>query len=363
MPDQNLPDDHRLDILILGPMGNEGEQSSVLIGEAVKKILAEPLSQELRAATNTTGYAVHVPDQLGGTEIVKEVLTWLDIADLVIVNLTPRAGATSDVTSPNVYYELGLVHALGLPVILLAQEGTTIPFYFRTSRYVLVADFSPKALANALRGQLQRFLRSDGETDFTDNRITQFYGLPIVDISAAVGLATGYYHNFVGRLLRDGSFVSAYPDKVKHLIVVRPQNVLFTYEQDLKALNDLLAQEGLALQNEKLEEPPGDRNGPAWINHVDGIVVDLPRTIYPLKNSPRLLALRERLDRSGTSPQLRQQRDLMLRQHGANLVRRIEQAIKYHVLRERPGYREQLLHYASFSQVPALIRELSEPGS
>lgn len=289
---------------------------------------------------------------------MNDVLTWLDVADLVIVNLTPLEGPAGKSPSSNAYYELGLVHALGLPVILLAQEGTDVPFYFRTSRYYEVADFTVPVLVEALRNPIQRFLVPANSNSFSDNRVTQFYGLPIVDISAAVGLATGYYHNFVGRLLRDGSFVTAYPAKVRHLIVVRPPDVLHTYRQDHDLLIATLVRAGFTLQKEQLSAPAGDENGDAWIEHVDGVVIDLPRTIYPLKSSPRLLALRERMDKSDGSSVSEQHQEQMLRQHGTNLVQRIERIIRYHVRREREGYRGQLLEFANLDEMPTILRRL-----
>src|SRR5690606_26084469 len=115
------------------------------------------------------------------------ILKRVDIADLVVVNLTPKDGPKA-APSPNVFYELGLLHALGIPVISIAEEGTDIPFYALTNRAVMVSQFSKEEIKSKLRHTLSTFLNPEDYTDFTDNRITQFYGgLPIIDISAAVG--------------------------------------------------------------------------------------------------------------------------------------------------------------------------------
>lgn len=354
-------ENNRLDILILGPMGGDkGKDSSTsVIGKAVEQLLAEETAKELLAKTGTNKHYVHVPEEWNEQEIINGVLSRLDIADLVIINLTPRDGISGE-SSPNVYYELGLVHALGLPVMPIYQTGTKVPFYLLTTRGYLVDEFTIEAVMHELRLPIQRFIDLNDNTDFSDNRVTQFYDhLPIIDISAAVGLATGYYYNFVGRLLRDGSFITLYPDKIKHLVIVRPGNVLDTYEQDLEQMKKVLSAAGFTLTEDKLEQPPGDRKGPAWINHVNGIVIDLPRTIYPLKISPRLLSLQDRFDKPGMSAAGVQQRDIVLRQVSEQLLDRVQRAILYHVNKEREGYRKRLLHFARIEELPALIRALA----
>lgn len=354
-------ENNRIDILILGPMGGDKgiESSTSIIGKAVTQLLAEERIKELLAKTGTSNYFVHIPEEWNEQEIINGVLSRLDIADLVIINLTPRDGVNG-FPSPNVYYELGLIHALGLPVIPVYQAGTNAPFYVLTTRSYVVTEFTIEAVMNELRLPIQRFLDLDDNTDFSDNRVTQFYDhLPIIDISAAVGLATGYYYNFVGRLLRDGSFITSHPEKVKHLIIVRPNNVLDTYEQDLEQMKKVLSSADLTLTTEQLPEPPGDRKGPAWINHINGIVIDLPRTIYPLKISPRLLSLQDRFDKPGMSAATAQQRNIVLRQVSEQLLDRVQRAILYHVNKEREGYRKSLLHFARIEELPALIRELT----
>ena len=71
----------------------------------------------------------------------------LDTADLVIFNITPRIDETN--TSPNVFYELGLVHALGLPYLIVVQEGNEVPFYLKSTRYYEVKDFKEPGLVKA----------------------------------------------------------------------------------------------------------------------------------------------------------------------------------------------------------------------
>src|SRR5712691_7122979 len=52
-----------------------------------------------------------------------------------------------------------------------------------------------------------RFLRGEASDQLADNRISDFYSLPVVDISAAVGAATAYYENLIQRALLENGFI------------------------------------------------------------------------------------------------------------------------------------------------------------
>ena len=49
-------------------------------------------------------------------------------ARVVIADCTGR--------SPNVFYEIGLAHAIGAPVILITQRKADVPFDLRHNRYI-----------------------------------------------------------------------------------------------------------------------------------------------------------------------------------------------------------------------------------
>lgn len=356
----NYAEDNRLDIVILGPMDERTKEdpSTGRIRQALEVILAEPEAQEILQQKHVSTTRIYIPEDWKDQEIIAGVLSRLDIADLVVLNLTPKDG----IPSPNVYYELGLVHALGLPYMLIYEKGNGLPFYTNTLRSYGVDVLSVQSIKNELQQPFMEFLRQDGETDFSANRVSQFYdGLPILDISAAVGLATSYYHNFVGRILREGSFVTTYPDKVKHLVIVRPAHILDTYEQDMELLRRTLVEEGFELGDFiSLPQPPGDPRGPAHICQINGIVIDLPRAIYPLKISPRLLTMRERFDRPGHGRRTVAQSELLLRQASERLLDRVEQAIRYHVNKEN-NYRKSNLHFSRMVELPDLLQRLMNP--
>lgn len=356
----NYFEDGRLDIVILGPMGAKNEQNSttLAIKGAVEALLQEGGAQKFLTETQTKATQVHIPEHWQDGEIIKGILTRVDIADLVIVNLTPKDGPGHP-PSPNVFYELGLVHALGLPVIFVAQTGSETPFYIVTNRAHFLQDFSEEEIKNTLRPLLLSFLDPADFTDFADNRISQFYGgLPIIDISAAVGLATGYYYNFVGRLLTNGGIISHNKDKVKRLIIVRPHNIMNSYDEEKDRLQEILSRAGFTLQEERgLVVPPGDDKGGIWVYHVNGIIIDLPRTIYPLKISPRLLSLQERSGTRSMASGASDDYKNHLRQLSERLLDRVQNAIMYHANKEGERFRHHLLHFATMEEVPGLLRE------
>ncbi len=81
-----------------------------------QKLLKEPLED--------VGYRVNRADDLEKNQnILREIIIGIKEADLVICDMTTM--------NPNVFYELGIAHTQGKPVILLAQDLNEIPFDLR----------------------------------------------------------------------------------------------------------------------------------------------------------------------------------------------------------------------------------------
>lgn len=365
----NWSADRRLDILILGPMSEDETvaASCIPVQRAVQALLKE---QKIASVLDLAGIAegdrkVHVPEQIGGQDIIAGVLSRLDIADLVIFNLTPKKGESQ--ASGNVMYELGLVHSLGIPAMFVMEKEAPgeakrkVPFYVGQTHQHRVADFSEEALKDALRPTLIDFLREDDvANDYINDRITQFYGgLPIVDISAAAGLATGYYYNFLSRLITEGGFLGLYPKLIRKVVVVRPETIESSYQEDVAKLKQVLANRGLVLkQGEKLDPPPGDTLGILWFDHVDGIVVDIPRTIYPLRRAPRLLAYHDRHKRlkAGEAERVFQQR---LLRFSEALLDRFREGIDYQIRIDGPRVRKSMVIHTDMRNVAETVARLS----
>ncbi|WP_339717906.1 STING domain-containing protein [Cyclobacterium amurskyense] len=332
----------RLEIVILGPMRGVENDSSIQIRNDLRKTLQEKASRDYldKYGLKVENILISFPEEWKESSIERDVFSRLDTADLIVLNISRRAEDTNP--SPNVFYELGLVHSLGLPYLVIVQEEIDIPFYLRSIRCYTVKAFDEEELIRTLRQPIENFISDSSPFSFTENIISRFCeGLPVVDISAAVGLATGYYMNFVRRILKDGGFISHYPDKIKRLIVVKPISVFNTYEEDVSAMKEKLKEAGFELVTEKLAPILSDKDGAIWFEHFNGTVIDIPRTIYPLKRSPRLLSLRKRKD------QHPQQNDSHLRlsilnEAAEKLVNKIESIIKYHIRNDSERVREGL---------------------
>jgi nucleoside 2-deoxyribosyltransferase len=63
-------------------------------------------------------------------------------AEAVVADLTG--------SNPNVYYEVGLAHALGKRIIFITQDDTPLPFDVLTSRYIKYAESDLGQLQNEL---------------------------------------------------------------------------------------------------------------------------------------------------------------------------------------------------------------------
>lgn len=79
-------------------------------------------------------------DIYGISGIMQSVWESINRAQVIIADLTER--------NPNVFYELGIAHTLGKPVIMITQSMDYVPFDLRHLRCV-VYDFKP--------GRIQKF--------------------------------------------------------------------------------------------------------------------------------------------------------------------------------------------------------------
>lgn len=66
------------------------------------------------------------------TEIVEDIWEYINKAKIIVADVTGRNG--------NVFYELGIAHTVGKPVIILTQDENDIPFDLRHLRYFKYSD-------------------------------------------------------------------------------------------------------------------------------------------------------------------------------------------------------------------------------
>lgn len=224
------------------------------------------------------------------TSIRTNVFDAIDDSDLVIADLTD--------VRPAVIYELAFAHALGIWTILL---GSTLDasqmFYLRGYRHARVdfaeADIRTQEFKTAFATWLtKRNKRFDSSNPFTD-----FYRAPIPDISAANGLASGYYENFLRPVLANGSeLVDRSGDAelrqgISGVLVVRPQHLrnLFDLVEDTKdALMEAFPGAFRRGKRGKVYVETRDYGDRTCEFVVDGWLIDVPRAVLTLQRSPRL---------------------------------------------------------------------------
>jgi hypothetical protein len=95
------------------------------------------------------GFTVNRGDErVSQGDIFSQLLRLLVTAKVVVANISGR--------NPNVFYELGIAHALDKPVILLAHNQTDVPFDIRSKRIVFYQ--SSEELRDRLSKMLTRTL-------------------------------------------------------------------------------------------------------------------------------------------------------------------------------------------------------------
>lgn len=102
--------------------------------------------EAIRAAATNTGMRCHRADDIWDNHaIIQDVIDLIDKSAIVVCDCTNR--------NANVFYEIGIAHALGKEVILITQSGDDIPFdllhirhlrYFLNDTHQLTIDLSTR---------------------------------------------------------------------------------------------------------------------------------------------------------------------------------------------------------------------------
>jgi|SRR5690348_2716218 len=107
-------------------------------------------SSIIRPAIENSGlYAVRGDSLYRPTTIVDDIWNGIKNAKILIAELTGR--------NPNVFYELGLAHAISKPVVLISQSIDDVPFDLRGIRVILYDKDDPQ-WGDLLKANIERSL-------------------------------------------------------------------------------------------------------------------------------------------------------------------------------------------------------------
>jgi len=110
-------------------------------------------------AISAVGLEPHRADDLfRPSTIVNDIWSYTKRAKLLLADLTDK--------NPNVFYELGLAHALAKPVILVAESMDDIPFDLRALRIITYDKNAPNwgdVLKSKVESSIQEVLKSPAE--------------------------------------------------------------------------------------------------------------------------------------------------------------------------------------------------------
>jgi len=106
----------------------------------------DPVYATLRASAETAGLRCRRADDIWeNPAVIQDVVSLIDRSSVVICDCTDR--------NPNVFYEIGIAHALGREVVLITQAKADIPFDLRHLRFIEYLN-NGEGLA-ALRARLE----------------------------------------------------------------------------------------------------------------------------------------------------------------------------------------------------------------
>jgi hypothetical protein len=300
--------------------------------------------------------------------IPANVFHQIDNADLVIADLSG--------TRPAVVYELAFAHALGIETILVGGNGDKV-FYLKQYRFSAFDFQTAGAASPALNNHFDTWLDKRHKVHDAPNPIHEFYGAPLLDISAAGGLAAGYFDNFARPVLGSGVIVERAEvvenrpslgwlgmktrrivetkRPLKGLIVGKPSSLtqeIVEFERELNyALEASLAGEMVRGKSGKLFiELQGEEGIRVPFVCVRDYVIDVPRTMFSMKLSRRL----ERLSSLDLEPAIdRNMQHILIEYFFYSLMKRIQNSRE---LKIKLAEKQIEFHVATPAEIAEIIK-------
>lgn len=142
-PEESNENDLKERCFVITPIGSKGEP--------IRRHIDGVIQAAIRPALENSGYqviAAHTMRESGAID--KQIFRELYEDKLVIANLTQN--------NPNVLYELAARHCFGKPVIIIAEEGSVLPFDILKERAIFYVNdgLGMLELRNELRERLDK---------------------------------------------------------------------------------------------------------------------------------------------------------------------------------------------------------------
>ena len=190
--------DEVLDIFIVGPMSTARNAAmSAAVPDHIPNLELATRAVLADLGVPEAMYEIDIPQRLAGSSIVNDVFSKLDAADFALADISTR--------SPNVFYEVAILQALGTPLVLIDLEDQDLPFYWQQQRVTNVKGFTVEALKVELARVFGAFIDPSIETDIAESPISAFYGVPLPS-SACAGHSVSQSTRACGPQPADRSF-------------------------------------------------------------------------------------------------------------------------------------------------------------
>lgn len=152
-----MPIDFDKECFFIAPIGEDGTETRKR-SDGVRDWVVKPATREAADLTTVRADDVGEPGQITAQAVQHCLEAKAAVADLTGGN-------------PNVYYELSVRHGAQLPVVLIAEQGTKLPFDISQSRVIFFdhTDLSSAGRAKEeLRGQIEASLTGTPDNPISD---------------------------------------------------------------------------------------------------------------------------------------------------------------------------------------------------